>query len=164
MNQGYPVFTADAECQDCFKCVRRCPVKAIKVEDGHASVMPELCIACGGCVEVCPVHAKKIRDDMTRARQLILGPDPVYVSLAPSWVSEFKGLPAKNMIASLKKLGFAGVGETAVGAQAVSDALALERAGLCSSAYLQTDACLSVRTEPEESLPVLRCLHQEFFE
>ena len=43
-------------------------------------------------------------------------------------------------------------------------ALALERAGLCSSAYLQTDACLSVRTEPEESLPVLRCLHQEFFE
>ncbi len=126
MNQGYPVFTADAECQDCFKCVRRCPVKAIKVEDGHASVMPELCIACGGCVEVCPVHAKKIRDDMTRARQLILGPDPVYVSLAPSWVSEFKGLPAKNMIASLKKLGFAGVGETAIGAQAVSDALALE--------------------------------------
>ncbi|MBO7089027.1 MAG: 4Fe-4S dicluster domain-containing protein, partial [Lentisphaeria bacterium] len=124
MNQGYPVFTADAECQDCFKCVRRCPVKAIKVEEGHASVMPELCIACGGCVEVCPVHAKKIRDDMTRARQLILGPDPVYVSLAPSWVSEFKGLPAKNMIAALKKLGFAGVGETAVGAQAVSDALA----------------------------------------
>ena len=54
---------------------------------------------------------------MTRARQLILGPDPVYVSLAPSWVSEFKGLPAKNMIASLKKLGFAGVGETAIGAQ-----------------------------------------------
>ncbi|MDO4586075.1 MAG: [Fe-Fe] hydrogenase large subunit C-terminal domain-containing protein [Planctomycetia bacterium] len=120
MNHSYPIFTADAECQDCFKCVRHCPVKAIKVEGGHASVMPELCIACGHCVEVCPAHAKKIRDDLERTKQLIQRDVPVYVSLAPSWVSEFKGLPFAKMIAALKRLGFAGVSETALGAQIVS--------------------------------------------
>lgn len=120
MNHSSPIFTADAECQDCFKCVRHCPVKAIKVEGGHASVIPELCLACGHCVEVCPAHAKKIRKDLSRARQLVSGDAQVYVSLAPSWVSEFRGLSAGKMIAAIKKLGFAGVSETALGAQAVS--------------------------------------------
>ncbi|MDO4557754.1 MAG: [Fe-Fe] hydrogenase large subunit C-terminal domain-containing protein, partial [Planctomycetia bacterium] len=124
MNQSYPIYTADAECQDCFKCVRGCPVKAIKVEGGHASVMSELCIACGHCVEVCPAHAKKIRDDLGRTRQLIQRGKPVYVSLAPSWVSEFRGVPANRMIAAIRALGFAGVSETALGAEVVSAELA----------------------------------------
>ncbi len=127
MNHSYPIYTADAECQDCFKCVRHCPVKAIKVENGHASVIPELCVACGHCVEVCPAHAKKVRHDIGRVRQLLNQKDhPVYVSLAPSWVSEFKGLPKEKMIAALRKLGFAGVSETALGAQVVSYQLAKE--------------------------------------
>lgn len=127
MNHSYPIYTADAECQDCFKCVRHCPVKAIKVENGHASVIPELCVACGHCVEVCPAHAKKVRHDTGRVRQLLNQKEvPVYVSLAPSWVSEFKGLPKEKMIAALKKLGFAGVSETALGAQVVSCQLAKE--------------------------------------
>ncbi|NLG14448.1 MAG: 4Fe-4S binding protein [Lentisphaerae bacterium] len=130
MNLKYPIYTADAECQDCFKCVRHCPVKAIKVVSGHASVIPELCVACGKCVEVCPVEAKKIRNDLSVVLDLLQGPDPVYVSLAPSWGSEFKGLPAPKLIAALRKLGFAGVSETALGAQIVSDNLAEELRGM----------------------------------
>ncbi|MDO5565025.1 MAG: [Fe-Fe] hydrogenase large subunit C-terminal domain-containing protein [Planctomycetia bacterium] len=121
MNHGYPIITADAECQDCFKCVRHCPVKAIRVQGAHASVLPELCVACGQCVQVCPVHAKKVRDDADLARQLIKDKTvKVYASLAPSWVNEFKGLSSTKMVAALKKLGFAGVSETALGAQIVS--------------------------------------------
>lgn len=124
MNRSYPIFTANTECQDCFKCVRGCPVKAIRVQDSHAQVMPELCVACGHCVEVCPSHAKKIRDDLGRVRQLLEQTDPVYVSLAPSWVSEFRGLSEEKMVCALKKLGFAGASETAHGAEAVSSAMA----------------------------------------
>jgi iron only hydrogenase large subunit-like protein len=120
MNQAYPIFTVKNECQDCYKCVRHCPVKAIKIEDGRAAVMPERCIACGNCVKVCPVNAKKVRDDVGRAKLLLDSGRQVYVSLAPSWFSEFKGVPAPRMIAALRTLGFAGVGETALGAQAVS--------------------------------------------
>lgn len=140
MNHSYPIFTVDAECQDCFKCVRCCPVKAIKVEGGHATVIPELCIACGTCVEVCPVHAKKFRDDMGRVRRLLQGEVPVYASLAPSWVSEFKGVPVERMVAALRRVGFAGVSETALGAQVVSQTVAGQLQGKQSGLVISS-AC-----------------------
>jgi len=120
VNYLNPIFTEKRECQDCYKCVRNCPVKAIKVEGGYASVVPELCIVCGHCVEVCPNGAKKVRDDLASARQLLTRKPRVYVSLAPSYVTEFPGVPAAQMIAALQRLGFAGVSETALGAQQVS--------------------------------------------
>ncbi len=120
MNFLNPIFTEKRECQDCYKCVRNCPVKAIKVEGGYASVVPELCIFCGHCVEVCPNGAKKVRDDLASARQLLALKPSVYVSLAPSYVTEFSGVKPAHMIGALKRLGFAGVSETALGAQQVS--------------------------------------------
>ncbi len=54
------IYTEIAECQDCYKCVRQCPVKAIRIKDGHADIIPELCVLCGHCVAVCPVEAKKV--------------------------------------------------------------------------------------------------------
>ncbi len=120
MNFLNPIFTEKRECQDCYKCVRNCPVKAIKVEGGYASVVPELCIFCGHCVEVCPNGAKKVRDDLASARQLLTLKKSVFVSLAPSYVTEFPGVKPAQMIAALKQLGFAGISETALGAQQVS--------------------------------------------
>ena len=58
-----PVFTTFNECQDCYKCVRHCHAKAIRIENGHAAVIQDACVACGECVRVCPAHAKKIRPD-----------------------------------------------------------------------------------------------------
>ncbi len=126
MNNRYPIYTEDAECQDCYKCVRRCLVKAIRVRDGRAAVIPENCIGCGRCVEVCPAHAKRVRSDLGRIKMLLRSDKPVYVSLAPSHVSEYHRLQPGQLIAALRRLGFAGVGETAVGAQLVSAAVAAE--------------------------------------
>jgi len=120
MNYLNAIYTEKRECQDCYKCVRNCPVKAIKVEGGYASVMSELCIYCGHCVEVCPNGAKKVRDDLASARQLLGHKKAVYVSLAPSYLTEFAGVTAAQMIGAFKQLGFAGVSETALGAQQVS--------------------------------------------
>ena len=121
MNHNFPVYTVATSCQDCYKCVRHCPCKAIKVENGSASIIPELCVSCGRCVRVCPVHAKKIRPDLSRGRFLVSDSgNQVIASLAPSYVSYFKNVNPKTMITALKKLGFYGVSETAHGAQAVS--------------------------------------------
>ena len=120
MNYLNPIFTEKRECQDCYKCVRNCPVKAIKVEGGYASVVPELCIFCGHCVEVCPNGAKRVRDDLASARQMLTLKKSVFVSLAPSFVTEFPDVKPAQLIGALKKLGFAGVSETALGAQQVS--------------------------------------------
>ena len=140
MNHTYPVYTIEADCQDCYKCVRHCPVKAIQVRDGHAAVIPEMCVACGNCVEVCPVKAKQVRNGTGRARRLLAETVPVYVSLAPSWVSEFRGVSAAQLVRALKELGVAGVSETALGAQLVSAEIARELDG-GSPGLLLSSAC-----------------------
>lgn len=119
MNNNYPVYTLTNECHDCYKCIRECPVKAIKIENGHASVIPEKCIACGNCVKACPSNAKRVRSNIDKAKNLILAQKDVYVSLAPSWRASFEN-SAQKMIALLKQLGFKDVSETALGAQEVS--------------------------------------------
>lgn len=119
MDNHYPVYTLINECHDCYKCIRECPVKAIKIENGHASVIPEKCIACGNCVKACPSNAKRVRSDIAKAKNLILAQKRVFVSLAPSWSGVFEHSP-KKMISILKALGFSEVSETALGAQEVS--------------------------------------------
>lgn len=115
----YPVYTLKNECHDCYKCIRECHIKAIKIKNGSASVIDERCIACGHCVRVCPQGAKRVRNDIDTVKALILQQKDVYVSLAPSWAGVYNIKP-KKMIAALKKLGFKGVSETALGAQEVS--------------------------------------------
>lgn len=119
MNNQNAVYTLSNECHDCYRCIRECPVKAIRIENGHASVIPEKCIACGSCVKACPSNAKRVRSDIDKAKNLIRAQKDVYVSLAPSWRASFEN-SAEKMIALLKKLGFKDVSETALGAQEVS--------------------------------------------
>jgi iron only hydrogenase large subunit-like protein len=115
-----PIYTERTQCQDCYKCIRECPVKAIKVESGYASIIAELCIYCGRCVELCPHGAKKVRYDRGRVEALLARHAQTVVSLAPSWASDFPQVPEAKLIAALRQLGFYGVSETALGAEQVS--------------------------------------------
>lgn len=114
-----PIYTETNDCKDCYKCIRECPTKAIKVSDNRASVVDSLCIYCGHCVAICPTGAKKVRDGISRAKQLLKDKKEVYVSLAPSYVAEYGNDP-QYLLNALKALGFEGVSETALGAQEVS--------------------------------------------
>lgn len=134
------VYSEQAQCQDCYKCLRTCPVKAIRVSDGRAVVMAERCIACGRCVDACPVGAKRVRDDLDRVRGLLKGDRPVVVSLAPSFVGEFPEASPRQVVAALRRLGFHAVGETALGAQEVSAQLARDLSGTRGRILLST-AC-----------------------
>jgi len=57
MEHKNPIYSEETRCRDCYRCIRECPVKAIRVIDGEAEVMAEHCILCGHCVAVCPVGA-----------------------------------------------------------------------------------------------------------
>ena len=114
------IYTRQRECQDCHKCIRECPVKAIRVEDGYARVVSELCIMCGNCVLACPHDAKQVRDDLPDAKALLTSGRRVIASLAPSFVAQFSGVHPAQLIHALKRLGFFAVSETALGAQQVS--------------------------------------------
>ena len=143
MNKINPIYTVDAECQDCFKCIRLCPVKAIKVEDGHAKIVPELCISCGNCVKVCPAHAKHVRDDLPNAREIVRNSPLAVAALAPSWVSEFDEYSKKEMVSLLESMGFYGVSEIAAGAREVSEWTAEKLNELNHGIYFSS-ACTAV--------------------
>ena len=43
-----------AKCKDCYKCVRLCEVKAIRIKDEHAQFVASECVECGKCEQHCP--------------------------------------------------------------------------------------------------------------
>jgi iron only hydrogenase large subunit-like protein len=143
MKDFNPIYTEKNECQDCYKCVRECPVKAIKFQNGAAAVIPELCVLCGHCVNVCPAHAKKVRDDLGKVRTLLKTKKKVIASLAPSYKSEFGFSDGSIIISALKKLGFFGVSETALGAQQVSAHIAQQLMTQTNKLFISS-ACPSV--------------------
>ena len=98
-----PVYTIENECQDCYKCVRHCHCKAIRIDNGKASVITENCVACGECVKVCPSHAKKIRSELPRLRQMLGSEKKLYASIAPSFTAFFPGTTIGQLAAALKK-------------------------------------------------------------
>jgi iron only hydrogenase large subunit-like protein len=120
MTQLHFIYTEKRECQDCHKCIRECPVKAIRVQDGYARIVPELCILCGNCILACPSSAKQVRDDLPRAKELLASGRRVIASVAPSFVAQFPGVRPRQLVRALKQLGFFAVSETALGAQQVS--------------------------------------------
>ncbi len=109
----------DARCKDCYKCLRECPVKAIKVVDHHAKIIESRCILCGHCTEVCPQNAKSVHTERAEVEALLQG-QTVIASVAPSFVSSFNLQDFSVMKLALGRLGFADAEETSVGAREVT--------------------------------------------
>ena len=110
------IFTNKARCIDCYRCLRVCPVKAIKMRAGQTYVDLRKCIECGNCVRECPQHARIYRKDVLRAKEILSSGDKVAVSMAPSFASIFEEWEIDRIPSALRKLGFCNVSETAVGA------------------------------------------------
>ncbi len=108
-----------SNCKNCYKCIRHCPVKSIRFSANQAHIIGNECILCGQCFVVCPQNAKEIKSETEIAKVLIQSGDPVYVSLAPSFIANYENIGINGMREALKKLGFAEVEETAIGATIV---------------------------------------------
>lgn len=109
-----------ANCRNCYKCIRYCPVKAIAFKDDRAEIVEQDCMLCGICLEVCPQNARTVRNDIDIVKKFIKKKEKVYVSLAPSFVSAFENVNENWMLQALRRLGFTYAEETAVGALQVS--------------------------------------------
>lgn len=143
----------EGSCVNCYKCIRECPIKAIEFKDGRAGIMEDECVLCGTCVLTCPQGAKVVKNEVPSVKQLIQEGRKVYVTLAPSWVGWFDCSFAQ-LSAALKKIGFAGVEETAIGAAEVSR----EYAALMQNGYMNNiiaTACSSVVMLVERHFPEL---------
>jgi iron only hydrogenase large subunit-like protein/uncharacterized Fe-S cluster-containing protein len=114
------IFTLTARCRDCYRCLRSCPVKAIRMEKGQAYVDSDRCIACGTCIRECPQQAKSFRHDIDVAQKLIEDGHFVAVSIAPSFAAVFNGWQRARLASALRALGFRYIGQTSHGAYQIS--------------------------------------------
>ena len=110
-----------SNCKNCYKCIRHCPVKAIRFSGNQAHIIGNECILCGQCFVVCPQNAKQIVDEIEKVKVFLQSRDPVVVSLAPSFVANYEGVGINAMRDALQKLGFYEVEETAIGATIVKN-------------------------------------------
>jgi len=116
---GAIITTIKQNCRRCYTCVRDCPAKAIRIEDGQAFVVAERCIACGNCTLVCSQNAKAYLSGMEKALSLLEEEAPVAALLAPSFPAGFAA-PAGQVVGAFKAAGFDYVVEVAQGADLVS--------------------------------------------
>lgn len=111
----------NANCKDCYKCLRSCPVKAIDARNRQAKIIEQRCILCGRCMLVCPQNAKRVHDSTAKVNKLIASGKRVIASVAPSFIASFDTDGFAPMRDALKKLGFTDAFETAQGAELVTN-------------------------------------------
>jgi iron only hydrogenase large subunit-like protein len=117
-------FKIDHEkCRGKLACMRACPTGAIRVKEGKAEVLSDLCIDCGSCLRVCPSGAispttrslKEVKD----FRYKVAVPSSILFGHFPMEVT-----PA-HVIEGLKSIGFdsvyAYVVEVALANRAIRD-------------------------------------------
>ena len=115
------IHVAKANCKNCYKCLKVCPVKSIKYSDGKVEVLDNACILCGRCIRNCPQKAKSLVHDIDDIKAMAADKSrKTIAALAPSYISSFGVKNRFKIVTALKKLGFTAVEETSVGAHAVT--------------------------------------------
>lgn len=109
----------EANCKNCYKCIRSCPVKAVAFRNDQAEIIHDECTLCGNCLKACPQNAKSVNSEIEKVKNFISKKEKVYVSLAPSFISAFD-YDEKWIYCALKRLGFTHIEGTANGALQVS--------------------------------------------
>ena len=112
----------EANCKNCYKCIRHCDVKSITFHDDQAHIREDERVLCGKCTLICPQNAKQIESDVQKVCSMIDRGEKVYASVAPSFIAALpEGATFASLSSVMKRLGFAGIEETAIGATAVSE-------------------------------------------
>ncbi len=115
------VWTIEEKCKRCYSCIRECPAKAIKVENGQAKVIESRCLACGHCVNVCSQKAKAVLSGVEHTLRL-LQEDETVAMVAPSFPAAFGQATPEQIIGAVRACGFDHVVEVAFGADLINKA------------------------------------------
>lgn len=105
-----------ANCKNCYKCIRNCPVKAIRVQNQQAQIIEEQCVLCERCTSVCPQHAKVEHNDIPDIQKEIAAGKKVVASVHPAYLFRYGWNSIHSLEKCLQKIGFWKVFDAAQGA------------------------------------------------
>jgi len=108
----------EQRCIGCVTCMHACPVKAIRIRNGKASVFKhDLCIDCGECLRVCPVQAVQSMTskvvELTQFKIKVALPSPVL------YAQYSDATTPNDILLALHKLGFDHVYDMALSCEMV---------------------------------------------
>ncbi len=101
-------------CNNCYKCIRICPVKAISFNDRRTKIEQSRCIACGKCFIVCPQNPQSNRNNLIKTKAYLANGKTLVASVDPAYVAYF-GDDYKRFLGVLKHLGFQFIEEMTLG-------------------------------------------------
>lgn len=134
-----PLITHPKEtCNECWGCVRACPVRAIRVVAGHSEVVQDKCVACGLCVTECGRDGHVVRDDTPAVREILRSRRPVVALLASEFIAALYPMTVSQIERGLEMLGFAAIETTLLGEELVAEAY--------EKLHLRDDILLSMRS------------------
>ena len=109
-----------ANCKNCYKCIKVCPVKSIRLASEQAQIIEADCILCGKCLNTCPQNAKTLSSDLDKVKGFLKNGKRVLFSLAPSYYTSFDFDDERKLLGAFQKLGIFGTAQTADGAAYVT--------------------------------------------
>ncbi|MDK2932083.1 MAG: hypothetical protein PWR07_2214 [Bacillota bacterium] len=115
------ILIEESRCKKCYACIRACPVKATKVEDGLMKVVDDICVACGECLEACALGARHSEDSVSLI-EAFLAEGKVLALLDPSFPAAFPAVAAGQVVAGLAALGFSEVRDTSLATRHIVEA------------------------------------------
>ena len=141
-----------ANCKNCYKCIRNCPVKAIKVTNQQAQIIEEQCILCEKCIAVCPQHAKVEHNDIPELQKVIASGKKVIASVHPAYFARYGWKSIDDLEQCLKKMGFWKVVDAAEGAAMMKEKYTQflknqQQKTMRISSNRASDACLFYQTD-----------------
>jgi iron only hydrogenase large subunit-like protein len=111
------------KCTSCYACVRKCPVKAIRLNanDNMPKLLPNRCIGCGICIQSCSYNAIWYRDSKPKATDLLAAKTKPVAIVDPSIAAEFGDITDyRKFVQMIKALGFREVTEVAFGVDLIA--------------------------------------------
>lgn len=139
-------------------CEKSCKINAISMDENKkAKIDNSKCISCGACVYQCPFGAIVDKSFITDVIKMLKESEgntkyKVYATIAPSIASQYSDVKIGQVVSGIKKLGFADVIETALGADIVADSEARE---LAEKGTLTSSCCPAFVYYIKKSFPKL---------
>ena len=106
----------EANCRNCYKCIRACPVKAIRMVGDRAEIVEDRCVYCGKCYMVCPQDARDLAGDLDKVRKMVRSGEKVCFSVSSTLTGFFPQANLRRLAVPLKKLGAVRIEDTSEGA------------------------------------------------